>query len=537
MRVDPEHLAYARRVADAVLYEGYLLYPYRASAQKNQARFQFGVLVPPAYGAADASERTASQTECLAECADEAEVEVLLRFLQLVPRTVQEVPADGGELRAVGVLNVGGDEHRPWDEAEEREQYAAASVAELLRGDKSLEFHIGAGETSEDITDAAGRVAGRLVRRWAALNGVIELQAERTAGPYGALRLRVRVENRTAPAVAPDTRNGALGHSLIAAHVLIAVPGGKFLSLTDPPEWAAAEVAACANVGTWPVLTGPEDCKDLVLSAPVILYDHPEIAAESAGDLFDATEIDEILTLRTLALTDSEKRDARATDPRVAELIDRLDGMPPEMIERLHGAIRYLGPAVRGMGPAAGGIGSVVGDIGPVIGGVGPVVGGVGSAARDMPLAVKDVRPAAGDVRSTASGIWSAAAGAPEAGGVAFESDVPWWDPGSDASVSPETDHVVIDGVPLARGSKVILRPGAGRGGAGGSRRADAQDLFLAGRTALVEAVLNDVDGQVHVAVILDDDPAPDLRRDQGRFLYFAPDELEPIETAPRRKS
>ncbi len=501
MRLDPEHLACARQVADAVLYEGYLLYPYRGSAQKNQARFQFGVLVPPAYAAVDASERTASQTECLVECSDEAEVGVLVRFLQLVPRTVQDARSGGSEPRDVAVLNTGGAEYRPWDEAAEREQYLDAAVAGLLREDKAQDFHIDAGETAEDISDAAGRPAGRLVRRWAALDGIIELHAERVAGPYGALRLRVRVENRTAPAVQPDTRNQALGHSLIAAHLLIGVPGGKFLSMTDPPEWAAAEVGVCANVGVWPVLTGPEDCQDLMLSTPVILYDHPEIAAESAGDLFDATEIDEILTLRTLALTDAEKRDARSTDPRAAELIDRLDSMPPEMIERLHGAIRYLRPAAGEEQPAAGG--------------AGPVSGGADASARRA----------------------SAPAGVPEAAGLAPAPGVPWWDPGSDASVSPETDHVVINGVPVARGSRVVLRPGTRPGIAGELRRADAQDLFLAGRTALVEAVLSDVDGQVHVAVSPDDDPASDLRRDHGRFLYFAPDELEPIATAQRRKS
>ena len=101
------------------------------------------------------------------------------------------------------------------------------------------------------------------------------------------------------------------------------------------------------------MLAGPEECRELVLVSPVILYDHPRIAAESAGDLFDATEIDEILTLRTLALTDEEKREARATDPRAAELLDRLDGLPPEMLERMHGAIRYLGPpAADGRRPA-----------------------------------------------------------------------------------------------------------------------------------------------------------------------------------------
>ena len=102
------------------------------------------------------------------------------------------------------------------------------------------------------------------------------------------------------------------------------------------------------------MLAGPQDCRDLMLSSPVILYDHPEIAAESAGDLFDATEIDEILTLRTLTLTDAEKRQARATDSRAAELMDRLDDMPPEMLDRMHGAIRYLRSAPGG-GAALGG--------------------------------------------------------------------------------------------------------------------------------------------------------------------------------------
>jgi hypothetical protein len=103
---------------------------------------------------------------------------------------------------------------------------------------------------------------------------------------------------------------------------------------------------------------------------------------------------------------------------------------------------------------------------------------------------------------------------------------VPWWDPGSDSSVSPETDHVIIGGVRVARGSRVRMRPGA--------RRADAQDLFLVGRTAQVEAVLHDVDGQVHVAVSPDHDPMAELQRNHGRFLYFAPDELEPLEDAAR---
>jgi hypothetical protein len=477
MRLDPAHLEHARKVADAILYEGYLLYPYRGSAQKNQARFQFGVLVPPAYQAVDGYEPSAFQTECLVECPDDAQVLVTVRFLRLQRRTTQEVPPDGGEPRDVGALQVDGLEYTSWDEAAEQQQQAAVGMATLLSQDRNLAFHVGCGEVSEDLTDARGRRAGRLIRRWSALDGLIHLSAERVAGPYGALRLRLRVENHSAPEVEPRTRDEALRHSLIAAHALIGVPGGTFLSQTDPPEWAAPAVTACTNLGTWPVLAGPADCRDLMLSSPVILYDHPEVAAESAGDLFDATEIDEILTLRTLALTDAEKRQARATDPRAADLMDRMDSLPPEMLERMHGAIRYLksvpGAAAAGRGPSPG-----------------------------EPWA-----PAAPD------GL----PGDPVTG----RPQVPWWDPGSDSSVSPQTDHVVIAGVRVARGSRVRMRPG--------SRRADAQDLFLAGRTALVEAVLHDVDGQVHVAVTPEHDPAAELQRSHGRFLYFAPDELEPI--------
>jgi hypothetical protein len=99
---------------------------------------------------------------------------------------------------------------------------------------------------------------------------------------------------------------------------------------------------------------------------------------------------------------------------------------------------------------------------------------------------------------------------------------VPWWDPDADASVSPETDTVEIGGRPVGRGSRVRLRPGA--------RRADAQDMFLAGRIAEVQAVLFDVDDHPYLAVSLADDPDADLRIAHGRFLYFGTDEVEPCE-------
>ena len=451
-RIDPAHLDQARQVADAILYEGYLLYPYRASAQKNQERFQFGVLMPPAYRSVDEHEPSAAQTECVLECAPDATVTVLARFLQVQRRTVLAgSPADG--FRPVGSLQAGEIEHTPWDEAAECEQQAAASIAELLGGRNRDRVHRpGRYRARGPGRSRRRQPAGRLDRRREPLHGVIRLSAERMPGPYGALRLRVVLENRTEPPGPLARRADGLPYALIAAHCLIAVPGGRFLSMTDPPEWAAGEVGRCVNTATWPVLAGPPDCTELMLSSPVILYDHAEIAAESAGQLFDSTEIDEILTLRTMTLTDEEKRAARATDPRAAELLDRLDHLPPEMLERMHGAIRYLNPAGgRPAGPAAG------------------------------PGAVPEWTEPPQEQPGDAGGATAARErGGP--GDPAVAGQAPWWDPGADRSVSPETDHVMIAGrsrrprqpgpdvpgpPPGRRAGSVPDRPDrAGRGGA-----------------------------------------------------------------------
>jgi len=437
----------ARQVADSVLYEGYVLYPYRASSQKNRTRWQFGVLVPRAWSEAGANEPWFSQTECLVESGADTVVRVKLRLLQAQAKIVEEAVGDG-RFRPVPSLEVGEAVHVTWDEGIEREVDATLTVADLLGAERTIPFEIPAGRETEPIA-----TAGRIVRERWPIAGVLRIGAERLEGPYGLVKVRLRVENVTPWEGRDVGRDEALRRSLLAAHSLLAMEGGAFVSLLEPPEWARPAAAACANLHTWPVLVG-EGRRDLILSSPIILYDYPTIAPESPGDLFDATEIDEILTLRTMTLTDAEKREARATDERAAAIIDRVDAMPPEMLDRLHGSIRYL-------------------------------------------------REVTGE-----------AAAAPER--------VPWWDPGADASVSPDTDSVLVGEVAVARGSRVRLRPG--------TRRADAQDMFLVGRIARVEAVLFDVDNASYLAVTLADDPNADLFAGHGRFLYFAPDEVEPLE-------
>jgi hypothetical protein len=374
-------------------------------------------------------------------------VTIHLRFLQLQRRIVEAADAvDPSGFVPVDQLVVDGDLMFSWDEAVEQEQtWPAFSLAELAQG-ISRSVVIDSADQIEPLTAVDGSVTGRIVRRRWPLSA--DLSAE-TTEVDGYLRLSVWVEN-TAAAL-PRNSDDAIRTSLIGAHILMEASGAEFVSLLEPPAAAAQAAAGCRQHRCWPVLAGPTGSNDVVLGSPIILYDHPEVAPQSAGALFDSTEIDEILTLRVMTMTEEEKAEARATDPRAREIIDRCDGMTPDMLQQLHGILRQprAEPAASGSDPA------------------------------------------------------------------------PWWDPAVDESVQPEVDAVLIDGVAVSKGSRVRIHP---------SRRADAQDLFFADQEALVTAVVSDVDGQVHVAVVLADDPAADLHDWYGRYLYFAPDELEPLD-------
>ena len=214
-------------------------------------------------------------------------------------------------------------------------------LARLLAGELTTPFERPGGRRVEPVHTVAGKLAGRTVRRRWPVMGSVRLSAERLEGPYGLVRLRAAAgEHQRLDRPGGRPRASPCGTRWSPPTRCSRSTGGAFVSLLDPPEWARPAAAACRNLHTWPVLVGEEGRRDVMLSSPIILYDHPAIAPESPGDLFDATEIDEILTLRTMTLTDEEKREARATDPRAAR--DHRPGrrMPPELLERLHGAIR-----------------------------------------------------------------------------------------------------------------------------------------------------------------------------------------------------
>ena len=473
-----DRLSHARAVADAVLYEGYVLYPYRATARKNQVRWQFGILGPVGAAAAGVGEDATMRVECLLETSPDTTVDVRLRFLQVQARTVEEA-VDESSFAPVPELSVGTASWLPWEEAVEREANLPDLVLAELSAERIVPVEVPGGEDVEMVRGEDGVVAGRLVRRREPLTAQVRVSAEVVDARVPLTRLRVSVENTT-DVVRSESRGEAVRRSQVGAHLLLAARNGSFVSLLEPPEEATAAAAACANHRCWPVLVGEEGRRDVMLASPIILYDYPAVAPESAGDMFDSTEIDEILTLRVMTLTDEEKVAARATDPRAAAIIDRCDTMSPAAMEALHGTLRYPHQPATDLSP-------------------------------DLPT---DVPHDLGGLLQEAD-VDAAQDPEPDWGG-----SQPWWDPGADASVSPATDAVRIAGVPVAKGSKVRLRP---------SRRADAQDLFLADQTATVTAVLSDVDGNTHVAVVLTDDPASDLHEWYGRYLYFAPDEIEPL--------
>jgi len=306
--VPDERFDAARLVADALLYEGYVLYPYRASAPKNTnaLRWQFGVLVPPAYN----GEPTAQRTECVLEVTGPCRLSVRLRFLQL------EARIEGGD--------------PPWDEAVERCVDVELAVDPSATTQVVEPFDFGADTSADgDVRRERWNVCGRL-----------SVLAEPIAVAVPAVKLTVVTDNTSTWDPGDAVRHEVVRRSLVAVHTLAAVDGGAFVSSLDPPAWAAAAVDACECAHTFPVLVGVAPARDALLSSPIIVYDYPEVAPESPGDFFDSTEIDELLTLRTLTLTDAEKQEARVTDPHAAAIIDRIEALGRAEVRRLHGTTR-----------------------------------------------------------------------------------------------------------------------------------------------------------------------------------------------------
>ncbi len=347
------NLGVVDQIAKAVLYEGYMLYPYRPSSVKNQQRWNFGVLCPQSYSEAQkGSEAWTMQTECLVEGSSMTGLEVRVRFLQLVSRTVGQLtmpisellPGEVPEFRPVDKLAVNDRVYQPWQEAIEREVVLPVYNVEALGYQLVPDVFVFVAEKQfEYLRDSSGQIVGVIVRERKSLSGALEIMGERVTGAL--FKVSVRIRNTTAFEGANDaSRDDALLSSMASTHTVLGVHDGKFVSLLAPPDEIGELAANCKNVGTWPVLVGEEGQCDTLLSSPIILYDYPQIAPESAGDLFDGTEIDEILSLRIMTLTDEEKREMSQSDERARAMLERTETMPVEQLMKLHGVLRRLRP-------------------------------------------------------------------------------------------------------------------------------------------------------------------------------------------------
>lgn len=332
-------------IARTCLYEGYLLWPYRRSALKNTKRWTFGGVFPGGECAEVLAEPASITTEVLLEHGGTPrEVAVRLRFLQVVDRQVVREGPHGPE--PVDELTVDGERHLAWQEATEREVLITVTVP---GGPRHTAVHIPEGSGTEHLTDSSGRLVGSIIRSWRRLTGVLTFESQPTA--HGVDRLTVRVENTTAcPVPEPADRHArerAASYAFASTHVILHSDEGRFVSLLDPPEGLRGAAASCANRGVWPVLAGEGNghTAHTVLASPITLYDFPTVAPESPGDLFDGTEIDQLLVLSVLSLTEEEQAEARACDPRAREILDRCAGLDPDAMAALHGAIREFRPS------------------------------------------------------------------------------------------------------------------------------------------------------------------------------------------------
>jgi hypothetical protein len=337
------------QLARALLYEGYVLYPYRPSV-KNQQRWTFGGVYPPGWSRAqEGTDPCAMQIQCLLESGPAGALRVTVRFLHLIDRTIGELSPPLTELpagaepahRLVQSMDVGGKQFQAWQEAVEREvDLGEIAVGELLAGPRSMPFSFPYRRIIEPLRAPGEPITAILIRRQESIEGTIELSA--TAIEEGLFRISVRILNLT-QMDETERRDDAMMRTLVSTHTILTAERGKFVSQTDPPERWRDYASQCANIGAWPVLVGEAGERGAMLCSPIIVEDYPRIAPQSPGDLFDSSEIDEILTLRIMTLTDEEKRIASGVDNRVGDMLARTQSLARDQLMGLHGTLRKIG--------------------------------------------------------------------------------------------------------------------------------------------------------------------------------------------------
>ena len=419
------------QVVNAVLYEGYILYPYRPSSKKNRReRFTFGRVYPKDYSDSQKGlEPCLNQTECLLQSRGGAPtLEVAVRFLHPMRRDVGYISeGEDASFQVVPELLENGVLYQSWQEATEREVTISLEPSDSSKiNRKNLRFAFPSSRTMEPIYAESGAVRAAIVRRQESLDGRVEVEV--LPLDAGVLKITVRVVNQTQlDGSQCDDQDAVIMRTFASTHTMLRAKGGEFISLMDPPAEFKAFADQCKNIGTWPVLVGDESQgdRDTVLSSPIILYDYPQIAPESPGTFFDGTEIDEMLALRVLTMTDQEKQEMRGADEFAQRILERTEAAGTDHLLKLHGTLR----------------------------------------------------------------------------------------------------EVNTGGRQLRVGSSVRIHP---------KKRADAIDMMLDGKIALIEAIEQDAEGCVHLALVLEDDPGKDLglARQPGHRFFYSLEEVELLQEA-----
>lgn len=272
-------------LVESLLWEGYALYPYTPSATKNATPTPFGIAYPPAYAERLASTYDHLELRIVLRAAPDA---VLSAAVHLLAPVGERHQARAEQLTVPGAM-VGALAHRP----------AVKGISVRGPGEPPLEVLLS--------LSAAG------------------------LGP-GEYEVVFRVANRTVVSSGLDRRQ-ALERSLLSVHPVLRIAGGRFVSALERPR---------GSVNTFPVLAVPDDTA--VLGAAIVLPDHPEIAPESRGGLFDSTEIEEALLLHVQVLSAAERADIERQDPAVREMIARAAAATPEDIMALHGRVTVREP-------------------------------------------------------------------------------------------------------------------------------------------------------------------------------------------------
>ncbi len=338
------------RIVAAVLYEGYILYPYRPST-KNHQRWTFGGLYPrESKSVRDGADSSKIHVECLLVATPQAQLEIELRFLQPQNRQVARRtedsaisgPDDAGSFEMVESLRVDSHLYQLWQEAvEQRVEWNVLPPLCEVAGPLRKEFSFPAEHHCERLDSESGVCAGQFVRDRAAIRGVLELQITHLEADLYQLTLEIENTTSVDPAENPSRSDKSL-YMCASTHVILHAKSAEFISLIEPADHLAEAVAKCRNVGCFPVLVGEPPQRDTLLCAPIILYDYPQVAPESPVNLFDSTEIDEILMLRIMTLTEEEKREMATLDRSSGALLRHAETLAPAELSKLHGTFRDL---------------------------------------------------------------------------------------------------------------------------------------------------------------------------------------------------